>query len=35
VWRVRIGPLAEAAVAAVAAQVAGLGLGTPHVVRGP
>jgi rare lipoprotein A len=35
VWRVRIGPVAEAAVAALAARVAGLGLGTPHVVRGP
>jgi hypothetical protein len=32
---VRIGPVAEAAVAALAARVAGLGLGTPHVVRGP
>ncbi|GAB3735560.1 septal ring lytic transglycosylase RlpA family protein [Luteimonas pelagia] len=34
VWRVRIGPVAEAAIASLAERVAGLGLGTPHVVRG-
>ena len=33
IWRLRVGPLAEAAVAALASRIAGLGFGQPAVVR--
>ena len=33
VWRLRVGPLAESAVSALASRIAGLGFGQPAVVR--
>ncbi|MBJ6981607.1 septal ring lytic transglycosylase RlpA family protein [Luteimonas sp. MC1572] len=33
VWRLRVGPVANASVAELSARVAGLGFGAPHVVR--
>jgi rare lipoprotein A len=33
VWRLRVGPVAQASVAELSARVAGLGFGAPHVVR--
>jgi rare lipoprotein A len=33
VWRLRVGPVADASVAELSARVAGLGFGAPHVVR--
>ena len=32
-WRVRVGPVGEAALAELSARVSGLGLGMPQVVR--
>ena len=32
-WRVRVGPVGQAALAELAARVSGLGLGEPQVVR--
>jgi rare lipoprotein A len=33
IWRLRVGPVASTGVADLSARVAGLGFGTPHVVR--
>jgi rare lipoprotein A len=33
IWRLRVGPIDSAGVAELSARVAGLGFGTPHVVR--
>ena len=33
IWRLRVGPVDTAGIAELSARVAGLGFGTPHVVR--